>query len=73
MSKLVVHRFELYDPIQDHFTVARGWGTAETIEKLHGKIIPNSQREIETSELTETGRWHEPPQTLSGFQAQVKT
>ena len=60
MATVIVHRFSLYNAEQDTQVLAKGWGTVDTIEKLGGTVIPNSQREIDASDLTPTGRFHPP-------------
>ena len=60
MATMIVHRFTLYNAMEDTEVLAKGWGTADTIEKLGGTIVPNSQREVDASTLTHTGRFHPP-------------
>ena len=59
MDTVTVYGFELYDPVQDSFVVARGLATTETIEREGGRRIPSVSKVVPTSEVNEHGRYHE--------------
>jgi hypothetical protein len=60
MATVIVHRFTVYDIVEDVTRVAKGWATAEKIAEYGGAIVPNSQREVEISDLNHNGRYYEP-------------
>lgn len=52
MSKVVVHRFEVYDITNDAIVQSRRYGTADAIKNIaNGRIMPNTQIEVDSSEL----------------------
>ena len=59
MEHLTVFAFELYDPIQDSYVIAKGLATVATIEKEGGKPIKSVSRCVPVSEINERGRYHE--------------
>ena len=59
MEYVTVFGFELYDPIQDSYVIAKGLATVETIEKEGGNRIASVSRRVLASEINERGRYHE--------------
>lgn len=52
MSKIVVHRFEVYDITNDSIVRSRRYGTADAIKNIaRGRISPNTQIEVDASEI----------------------
>jgi hypothetical protein len=63
MKNVVVYAFELYDPVQDAFVVAKGMATLETITEEGGRPIPSISRTVLDTEINDRGRYHEPTKT----------
>ena len=59
MKEVIVYAFELYDPIQDAFVVAKGLATTETIAKEGGRPISLISKTVLISEINDRGRYHE--------------
>jgi hypothetical protein len=52
MSKVVVHRFEIYDITNDAIVQSRRCGTADAIKNIaDGRIMPHTQIELDSSQL----------------------
>ena len=52
MQKMTVHRFQLYDIVtKDDWVTSTRYGTANAIAALNGRIVPNTEIEIDASEI----------------------
>ena len=51
MGKVPVYKFAVYDITTDADRVSRRMGTRVAIERLNGRIIEGSEREIDETEL----------------------
>ncbi len=59
MTKVTVHGFMIPDIREGGFVEAKGKATQETIDSLHGEVIPYTEQVIDDSMLNENGRCHE--------------
>ena len=51
LSTVVIHQFEKYDISTDGYTKSRRMGTAEAIERIGGRVIPNTAVEVPASSV----------------------
>ena len=63
MVAIIVYPFTYYDPQQDIHERADGMCTEERIARIEGAtIIRSLPKQIDDSELTQSGRYYEPPE-----------
>ena len=74
MTKVIVYRVRIYDAQIDGWHTSRRWATGKGVEMMGGVIIPNSEIEIDTSQLESGEEWTARdynPSASGGFQRQV--
>jgi hypothetical protein len=57
MAKVKVYRVRVYDAISDQWSISPRMATREGVAIMHGKIIEETETQIDDSQLEDGEKW----------------